>query len=87
MQWSGADESRRDEGRVEFAGFLERTGVDVLDGVQLGPVLVVGLDAVQVEPDQCAARDLAGRQGRVGVVDRGLGETKALRTDQAVRQE
>ena len=74
----GTHRSGRGIRRVQALGFLERAGVDGLDGVQVGPRLVIDLDAVQVEVHQFAASDPLGLECRVDLVNRGFQKMKAF---------
>src|SRR5882724_521925 len=56
----GTHRSGRGKGRIQALGFLERSGVDGLNGIQARPLLVVSLDAIEIEVYQFAARKPRG---------------------------
>ena len=81
-------EAARGVGRVQLVGPCQRFGVDGLHGVQRRAGLVVGRDAVEIPLHQRAARQVAGRERRVHVVDRRLEQAEpALRAVEARGQQ
>ncbi len=63
---------------VQLFGLGQDVWVEALDGVEDGPLLVVGLDAVQVALHQLPAGEVAGLHGVVDVGDGGLDELEVL---------
>ena len=74
----GAGRPRLRERGVEGLRLLRHARIDVLDGVQRGPGLVVGLDAGEIALDQLAARQLARRESGVDLVDGRLHQAEVL---------
>jgi hypothetical protein len=75
-----------DERGIQPVGFLPRTRVDGLDGVQRRPGLVVRLDALEVGLDKRPARCTSGLEGAAHLVDCGLHHMESRRLRQGRRR-
>ena len=69
MPCSGPDEPGRPKCGVEPVGFRERVRIEGDDGIDVGALLVVGVDPVEVALHELARGQPAGSDRRVDVVD------------------
>ncbi len=60
------------KGRVEALRFGKSVGVDRDEGVERRPGLIVGIDPVEIHPDQLGAGQLAREIGGMNGLDRRL---------------
>ena len=65
--------------RVELTRDLQRAGMNGDDGIQLRPVPVVRLDALEVQPHQLLVGQLAGVDGRLNIGHAGREEIECSR--------
>jgi hypothetical protein len=54
---------------IEVGGLLQGVRIDVLDGVELGPGLVIGRDTIEVGLNELGAAQSARSHRRVNAID------------------
>src|ERR1041385_2518330 len=74
----GPDKPGGSKRNVETICLFERAGIDVYDCVEMGTLVVVRLDTIQIEPDELLSGQTPGFVGRMNIIDGGLDHLELL---------